>query len=164
MCLNVIFSSYRQLLSLYTLSQNPSVSAVDQKLILHPLWVRCDMGDAEGTAWFGAEPVCVGGKVTGVKLYSVTCKGEPQKNIFLTLEWTMVYLEIQFMCSGITFFTFITHKIKLELKSYFFQWSFGQETAADKTHVLHWKETANYEKLVYAMESASRTFRLKSRW
>ncbi|XP_038124852.1 protein zwilch homolog [Cyprinodon tularosa] len=77
----------RQLLSLYTLSQNPSVSAVDQKLILHPLWVRCDMGDAEGTAWFGTEPVCVGGKVTGVKLYSVTCKGSPvERKSLLTLE------------------------------------------------------------------------------
>uniref|UniRef100_A0A8C4DX82 Protein zwilch n=1 Tax=Dicentrarchus labrax TaxID=13489 RepID=A0A8C4DX82_DICLA len=64
-----------QLLSWYTLSQNANVSAVDNNPVLHPLWVRCDMSDPSGTTWFGAETVCMGNKVSGVKLYSVTCKG-----------------------------------------------------------------------------------------
>ncbi|XP_013869134.1 protein zwilch homolog [Austrofundulus limnaeus] len=77
----------RQLLSLYTLFQNSGVSAVDSSFVLHPLWVRCDMSDPAGTTWFGAEPVCVGNKVTGVKLYSVTCKGSTvDKPSLLTLE------------------------------------------------------------------------------
>uniref|UniRef100_A0A3B5KS30 Protein zwilch n=1 Tax=Xiphophorus couchianus TaxID=32473 RepID=A0A3B5KS30_9TELE len=84
---NFLFSFCRQLLSLYTLSQNPGVSAVDNKPILHPLWVRCDMSDPAGTAWFGAEPVCVSNKVAGVKLYSITCKGSTvEKKSLVTLE------------------------------------------------------------------------------
>lgn len=77
----------RQLLSLYTLSQNPGVSTVENDPILPPLWVRCDMCDPAGTAWFGAEPVCAANKVTGVKLHSVTCKGSTvEKKSLLTLE------------------------------------------------------------------------------
>lgn len=51
------------------------MSAEDTNLPLYPLWVRCDMSDPAGTTWFGAETVCVGTKVTGVKLYSITSKG-----------------------------------------------------------------------------------------
>ncbi|KAF7224365.1 protein zwilch homolog [Nothobranchius furzeri] len=77
----------RQLLSWYTLSQNAGVLVVDNGLVLHPLWVRCDMSDPAGTAWFGAEPVCMGSKVTGVKLYTVTCKESTvDKKAFITLE------------------------------------------------------------------------------
>ncbi|XP_012706744.2 protein zwilch homolog [Fundulus heteroclitus] len=77
----------RQLLSLYTLSQNPGVTAADNNPILHPLWVQCDMSDPAGTVWFGAEPVSVGNKVTGIKLYSVTCKGSTvEKQSLVTLE------------------------------------------------------------------------------
>uniref|UniRef100_A0A3P8U2J0 Protein zwilch n=1 Tax=Amphiprion percula TaxID=161767 RepID=A0A3P8U2J0_AMPPE len=75
-----------QLLSFYTLSQNASVSAVDNNPALHPLWVRCDMSDPAGTTWLGAETVCVGSKVTGVKLYSVTCKSTVDKKSLITLE------------------------------------------------------------------------------
>lgn len=77
MCLHS-FSFFRQLLSQYTLSQNANVSAVDNNPALHPLWVRCDMSDPAETTWFGAETVSVGSKVSGVKLYSVTCKGTTQ--------------------------------------------------------------------------------------
>lgn len=75
--LTKFFSSslYRQFLSWYTLSQNASMSAEDTNLPLYPLWVRCDMSEPAGTTWFGAETVCVGTKVTGVKLYSITSKG-----------------------------------------------------------------------------------------
>ncbi|XP_042352456.1 protein zwilch homolog [Plectropomus leopardus] len=77
----------RQLLSWYTLSQNAKVSAVDNNPGLHPLWVRCDMSDPAGTTWFGAETVCTGNKVSGVKLYSVTCKGSTvDKRCLITLE------------------------------------------------------------------------------
>lgn len=54
------------------------MSAVDNNTALHPLWVRCDMSDPAGTTWFGAETLFVGSKVSGVKLYSVTCKGTTQ--------------------------------------------------------------------------------------
>lgn len=69
---------YRQLLSQYTLSQNPNVLSVENNPALHPLWVRCDMSDPAGTAWFGAETLFVGSKVSGVKLFSVNCKGKTQ--------------------------------------------------------------------------------------
>ncbi|KAM8891668.1 protein zwilch homolog isoform 2-T2 [Spinachia spinachia] len=77
----------RQLLSWYTLSQNTNVSSIDNNPALHPLWVRCDMSDPAGTTWFGAETVCMGKRVSGVKLYSVTCKGSTaDKASLITLE------------------------------------------------------------------------------
>ncbi|XP_034735344.1 protein zwilch homolog [Etheostoma cragini] len=77
----------RQLLSWYTLSQNANVSGVDNNPALHPLWVRCDMSDPARTTWFGAETVCMGSKVSGVKLYSVTCKGSTvDKKSLITLD------------------------------------------------------------------------------
>ncbi|KAM3609783.1 uncharacterized protein V6R79_020262 [Siganus canaliculatus] len=77
----------RQLLSWYTLSQNANVSAVDNSPALHPLWVRCDMSDPTKTTWLGAETVCMGNKVSGVKLYSVTCKGSTvDKKSLITLD------------------------------------------------------------------------------
>uniref|UniRef100_A0A7N6BXW0 Protein zwilch n=1 Tax=Anabas testudineus TaxID=64144 RepID=A0A7N6BXW0_ANATE len=86
MCLHS-FSFFRQLLSQYTLSQNANVSAVDNNPALHPLWVRCDMSDPAETTWFGAETVSVGSKVSGVKLYSVTCKGATlDKKSLITLD------------------------------------------------------------------------------
>ncbi|CAG5957954.1 unnamed protein product [Menidia menidia] len=78
----------RELLSWYTLSQNAGVQGVNSSLMpLHPLWVRCDMSDPDGTFWFGAEPVCMNNKVTGMKLYSVTSKGSTvDKKSLVTLE------------------------------------------------------------------------------
>ncbi|XP_075945287.1 protein zwilch homolog isoform X1 [Anarhichas minor] len=77
----------RQLLSWYTLSQNANISSVDNSPALHPLWVRCDMSDPAGTTWFGAETVCMGNRVSGVKLYSVTCKGSTvDKGSLITLD------------------------------------------------------------------------------
>lgn len=76
----------RQLLSSYILAQNPSVSEVEDRALL-PLWVRCDMSDPAGTTWLGAETVCTGNKVTGAKLYSVTCKRSPvDKKSVMTLS------------------------------------------------------------------------------
>lgn len=65
----------RQLLSWYTLSQNANVPGVDNIPALLPVWVRCDMSDPAGTTWFGAETICMNNRVSGVKLYSVSCKG-----------------------------------------------------------------------------------------
>ncbi|XP_011605705.2 protein zwilch homolog [Takifugu rubripes] len=77
----------RQLLSWYTLSQNPNVSAVGNGPALLPLWVRCDMSDPDGTTWLGAETICISNKVSGIKLYSVTCKGSTvDKRLFLSLD------------------------------------------------------------------------------
>uniref|UniRef100_A0A667XXV2 Protein zwilch n=1 Tax=Myripristis murdjan TaxID=586833 RepID=A0A667XXV2_9TELE len=76
----------RQLLSWYTISQNANVSSVVKSAVL-PLWVRCDMSDPVGTSWLGAETVCTGDKVTGVKLYSVTCKDSAvDRGSFPTLD------------------------------------------------------------------------------
>ncbi|XP_054631760.1 protein zwilch homolog isoform X2 [Dunckerocampus dactyliophorus] len=76
----------RQLLSWYTLSQNANVHAVDY-CALPPLWIRCDMSDPAQTAWVGAQGVCVGNKVSSVKLYTVTCKGPVvDKKQLLTLD------------------------------------------------------------------------------
>uniref|UniRef100_A0A672YVJ2 Protein zwilch n=1 Tax=Sphaeramia orbicularis TaxID=375764 RepID=A0A672YVJ2_9TELE len=77
----------RQLLSWYTLSQNASVSAVDNSSALYPLWVRCDMSDPAGTTWFGVDMISMGNKVTGAKLYSVTCKGSTvDKKSLITID------------------------------------------------------------------------------
>ncbi|XP_028970693.2 protein zwilch homolog isoform X2 [Esox lucius] len=90
-------SKARQLLSWYTMSQNTAVPPAGSTPLLTPpavnlapllpLWVRCDMADAAATAWLAAEPVCTGNKVSGVKLYSVTCKGSTvDKGTFITLD------------------------------------------------------------------------------
>lgn len=77
----------RQLLSWYTLSHNANVSATDNNPALLPLWVRCDMSDPAGTTWLGAETICSSNKVSGVKLYSITCKGSAvDKRLFLSLD------------------------------------------------------------------------------
>uniref|UniRef100_A0A8C5DQY7 Protein zwilch n=1 Tax=Gouania willdenowi TaxID=441366 RepID=A0A8C5DQY7_GOUWI len=77
----------RKLVSWYTLSQNPSMSAVESSPALHPLWVRCDMSDPAGTTWLGAETVRVTNKITGMKLYSITCKGSTaDKESLMTIE------------------------------------------------------------------------------
>lgn len=78
-CENISFVSVdRQILSWYTLSQNPCVSGVANNAALHPLWVRCDMSDPAKTMWMGAETVCTGTNVSGVILYSITSKGMTQ--------------------------------------------------------------------------------------
>lgn len=74
-CVVVVFFLNRQLLSWYTLSQNANVPGVDNIPALLPVWVRCDMSDPAGTTWFGAETMCMNNRVSGVKLYSVSCKG-----------------------------------------------------------------------------------------
>ncbi|XP_008310320.1 protein zwilch homolog isoform X2 [Cynoglossus semilaevis] len=77
----------RQILSWYTLSQNPCVSGVANNAALHPLWVRCDMSDPAKTMWMGAETVCTGTNVSGVILYSITSKDSAvNKEALITLD------------------------------------------------------------------------------
>lgn len=68
----------------------PAVSLVPPAVSpapLLPLWVRCDMADPARTTWLGAETACTGNKVSGVKLYAVTCAGSTvDKGSFITLD------------------------------------------------------------------------------
>uniref|UniRef100_A0A8C2HZS4 Protein zwilch n=1 Tax=Cyprinus carpio TaxID=7962 RepID=A0A8C2HZS4_CYPCA len=64
-----------QLLSWYTMAQNPNMPQLGAPGTLHPLWVRCDKSDPCATAWLGVETVYSGNKTSGVKLYTVSCKG-----------------------------------------------------------------------------------------
>nr|XP_028562826.1 protein zwilch homolog [Podarcis muralis] len=67
----------RQLISFYTMSQNPNMAHpnINESAPLPPLWVRCDHSDPKQTVWLGAEPFCTGNKITGIHLYTVTCNG-----------------------------------------------------------------------------------------
>ncbi|XP_062318382.1 protein zwilch homolog [Osmerus eperlanus] len=76
----------RQLLSWYTMSQNSNVYP-EANPGLNPLWVRCDMADPARTTWLGAETVYSSNKISGVKLYSVTCKDATvNRASFITLD------------------------------------------------------------------------------
>ncbi|XP_053320283.1 protein zwilch homolog [Spea bombifrons] len=81
----------RQLLSSYTMAQNPNMAQLrDGKPveILPPLWVRCDSSDAEGTCWLGAEPIKANrNEITGMSFRMVTCAGPTtDKTSFPNLE------------------------------------------------------------------------------
>ncbi|XP_043072610.1 protein zwilch homolog [Puntigrus tetrazona] len=77
----------RQLLSWYTMAQNPNMPQVEAPGSLHPLWVRCDKLDPCATAWLGVETVYSGNKTSGVKLYTVGCKGPTgDETCFTTLD------------------------------------------------------------------------------
>ncbi|XP_067276593.1 protein zwilch homolog isoform X2 [Pseudorasbora parva] len=77
----------RQLLSWYTMAHNPNMPRVEVPGTLHPLWVRCDKSDPCATAWLGVETVYSGNKTSGVKLYTVCCKGPTaNETSFATLD------------------------------------------------------------------------------
>ncbi|XP_074011888.1 protein zwilch homolog [Numenius arquata] len=84
--------SYRrakQLISLYTLAQNPNMThlKIPELIALPPIWIRCDGSDPEHTYWLGAEPLKAGNKITGINLYMVTCDGPTaDKTCFANLE------------------------------------------------------------------------------
>ena len=77
------------------MSQNQKLSEDDGPL--DPLWVRCDMSDLADTSWLGAETVHLANKVTGVKLYSVTCKGILGSFSFLYLQSKINALAVVFV-------------------------------------------------------------------
>uniref|UniRef100_A0A8D2LTE3 Protein zwilch n=1 Tax=Varanus komodoensis TaxID=61221 RepID=A0A8D2LTE3_VARKO len=70
-------SRARQLISFYTMSQNPNMNLT--LVLLPPLWVRCDRSDLKQTIWLGAEPLSTGNKIIGINLYTVTCKVSKKK-------------------------------------------------------------------------------------
>ncbi|KAG1944940.1 protein zwilch homolog [Pimephales promelas] len=77
----------RQLLSWYTMAHNPNMPQVEVPGTLHPLWVRCDKSDPCASAWLGVETVYSGNKTSGVKLYTVCCKGPTRdETSFTTLD------------------------------------------------------------------------------
>ncbi|XP_042330895.1 protein zwilch homolog isoform X2 [Sceloporus undulatus] len=82
-------SRARQLISFYTMSQNPNMSHLErnESAPLPPLWVRCDGSDPKQTIWMGAEPLRAGSNPEGILLHSVTCVGPvPKKKISADLE------------------------------------------------------------------------------
>ncbi|NWX41460.1 ZWILC protein, partial [Steatornis caripensis] len=79
----------KQLISLYTMVQNPNVTdlKISELVVLPPLWIRCDGSDPEHTCWLGAEPLKAGNKITGINFYVVTCDGPTaDKTCFANLE------------------------------------------------------------------------------
>ncbi|XP_032720527.1 protein zwilch homolog isoform X2 [Lontra canadensis] len=77
----------RQLIGLYTMAHNPNMThlKINQPVTaLPPLWVRCDSSDPEGTCWLGAELVTTNHSITGIVLYTVSCKAD--KNYSVNLE------------------------------------------------------------------------------
>ncbi|NXV73963.1 ZWILC protein, partial [Atlantisia rogersi] len=82
-------SRARELVSLYTMVQNPNMThlKISQLVVLPPLWVRCDGSDPEHTCWLGAEPLKSGNKITGMNLYMITHDGPTaDKTYFANLE------------------------------------------------------------------------------
>ncbi|XP_059228315.1 protein zwilch homolog isoform X2 [Mustela nigripes] len=77
----------RQLIGLYTMAHNPNMThlKINQPVTpLPPLWVRCDSSDPEGICWLGAELVTTNHSITGIVLYTVSCKAD--KNYCVNLE------------------------------------------------------------------------------
>ncbi|XP_074737130.1 protein zwilch homolog isoform X1 [Strix uralensis] len=82
-------SRAKQLISLYTMVQNPNMThlKISELVVLPPLWIRCDGSDPEHTCWLGAEPLKAGNKITGINFYMVTCDGPTaDKTHFANLE------------------------------------------------------------------------------
>ncbi|XP_037251118.1 protein zwilch homolog isoform X1 [Falco biarmicus] len=82
-------SRAKQLISLYTMAQNPNMThlQIGELVVLPPLWIRCDGSDPEHTCWLGAEPLKAGNKITGINLYMVTCDSPTaNKTNFANLE------------------------------------------------------------------------------
>ncbi|NXU37362.1 ZWILC protein, partial [Drymodes brunneopygia] len=79
----------KQLISLYTMVQNPNMTGlgISDLAVLPPLWVRCDGSDPQHICWMGAEPLKAGNKATGVNIYMVSCDGPTaDKTRFASLE------------------------------------------------------------------------------
>ncbi|NXQ29688.1 ZWILC protein, partial [Alaudala cheleensis] len=79
----------RQLISLYTMVQNPNMTylGISDLVVLPPLWARCDGSDPQHTCWIGAEPLKAADKVTGLNIYMVSCDGPTaDKTRFANLE------------------------------------------------------------------------------
>ncbi|NXA08819.1 ZWILC protein, partial [Sapayoa aenigma] len=79
----------KQLVSLYAMVQNPNVTHLERsdRVVLPPVWIRCDGSDPDHTCWIGAEPLKAGKKITGLNIYMVSCDGPTaDKTCFASLE------------------------------------------------------------------------------
>ncbi|NWV69168.1 ZWILC protein, partial [Malurus elegans] len=95
----------KQLISLYTMVQNPNMTylGLSDLVVLPPLWVRCDGSDPGHTCWVGAEPLKAGNKVTGVNIYIVSCDGPTaDKTCFANLEELKMEHKIRHHSSVVT--------------------------------------------------------------
>ncbi|XP_036245582.1 protein zwilch homolog isoform X1 [Molothrus ater] len=95
----------KQLISLYTMVQNPNVSSLgmSELAVLPPLWARCDGSDPQHTCWIGAEPLKAGNKVTGLNIYTVSCDGPTaDKTRFPSLEELKMEHKIRHHSSVVT--------------------------------------------------------------
>ncbi|NWZ99046.1 ZWILC protein, partial [Nesospiza acunhae] len=95
----------KQLISLYTMVQNPNVTSlgVSDLAVLPPLWARCDGSDPQHTCWIGAEPLKAGNKVMGLNIYMVSCDGPTaDKTRFPNLEELKMEHKIRHHSSVVT--------------------------------------------------------------
>uniref|UniRef100_A0A8C3UIG7 Protein zwilch n=1 Tax=Catharus ustulatus TaxID=91951 RepID=A0A8C3UIG7_CATUS len=93
----------RQLISLYSMVQNPNMTYVgmSELLVLAPLWARCDGCDPQHTLWIGAEPLKAGNKVTALNIYTVSCP-TADKTRFANLEELKMEHKIRHHSSVVT--------------------------------------------------------------
>ncbi|KAF4805252.1 Protein zwilch like protein [Turdus rufiventris] len=92
----------KQLISLYTMVQNPNMG-MSELLVLPPLWARCDGCDPQHTCWIGAEPLKAANKVTGLNIYTVSCDGPTaDKTRFANLEELKMEHKIRHHSSVVT--------------------------------------------------------------
>ncbi|NXE60585.1 ZWILC protein, partial [Calcarius ornatus] len=95
----------KQLISLYTMVQNPNVTSLGMRdlAVLPPLWARCDGSDPQHTCWIGAEPLKAGSKITGLNIYTVSCDGPTaDKTRFPNLEELKMEHKIRHHSSVVT--------------------------------------------------------------
>ncbi|NWT52112.1 ZWILC protein, partial [Erythrocercus mccallii] len=95
----------KQLISLYTMVQNPNMTylGISDLVVLPPLWARCDGSDPQRTFWIGAEPLKAGNKVTGLNIYMVSCDGPTaDKTRFANLEELKMEHKIRHHSSVVT--------------------------------------------------------------
>ncbi|XP_060115727.1 protein zwilch homolog [Heteronotia binoei] len=106
-------SRARQLISFYTMSQNPDMGDVKTSNSVQPppLWVRCDGTDPQQTIWLGAEPHSAGNDITGMTLHTVISNGPlSNKNCSADLEELKESHRRRHHCHGLRMKGFASYK------------------------------------------------------
>ncbi|KFV46711.1 Protein zwilch [Gavia stellata] len=107
-------SRAKQLISLYTMVQNPNMThlKISEVVVLPPLWIRCDGSDPEHTCWLGAEPLKAGNKITGINFYMVTSDGPTaDKTCFANLEELKMAHKMKHHSSIVGFYGFAQYEL-----------------------------------------------------